>query len=272
MIKRIVIIVFLGLIAISIYGIWSALNYRTTVRDQRQTAKAPQTSITIIPGWNDKQVGAYLQNKGIVSSQDFLSAANNFDISEYSDFLPAEAKGNLEGFLFPDTYFIPAGPQASTTISNIVIEKALDNFGQKVTDTMREQAASNGITFYQAMTLASIVEKEAGSDEDKATIAGIFYNRLRAGMPLQSDATVSYITGNADVSTTDTQINSPYNTFTNKGLPPAPICNPSLSSIQAALYPVSSNYLYFLTDPATGRAIYAVTYQEHLQNKAKYLK
>jgi UPF0755 protein len=92
-------------------------------------------------------------------------------------------------------------------------------------------------------------------------------------MPLQSDATVNFITGNntPSVSIADTKIDSPYNTYLYKGLPPGPICNPSLSSLMAAIYPTSTNYLYFLTDPSTGKAIFATTFQEQLANQAKYL-
>jgi UPF0755 protein len=100
----------------------------------------------------------------------------------------------------------------------------------------------------------------------------VFYNRLKAGMPLESDATVSFVTGTSPISTADTQIDSPYNTYKYKGLPPGPICNPGLNSILAALYPTASDYLYFLTIPQTGRAVFAQTYDEHLKNKAEYLK
>ena len=138
---------------------------------------------------------------------------------------------------------------------------------------MLVQAQSRGMSLYQIITLASIIEKEAGGNQDdRKMIAGVFYNRLKAGMPLQSDATVSFVTGRSPVTSNDAQTDSPYNTYKYKGLPPGPICNPGLNSILAALYPTDSNNFYFLTIPQTGKAVFAVTYQDHLKNKAEYLK
>jgi UPF0755 protein len=158
-------------------------------------------------------------------------------------------------------------------IGNIIIEKALDNFSKKITPEMLQQAQTQGMSLYQIITLASIIEKEAGgSQDDRKTIAGVFYNRLKIDMPLQSDATISFVTGRSPITSDDTQINSPYNTYKYKGLPPGPICNPSLNSIMAALYPTASNYFYFLTIPQTGQAVFAQTIDEHNKNKAQYLK
>jgi len=273
MIKKLLISFFLVLAAIGAVGLYGALKYRDELRQARQTAKAPQNSITFLEGWNNTDIGGYLQKQGIVSSADFLLAIKNFDTSAYDSFLPKEAKGNLEGFLFPDTYFIPKNPPAGQSLSDIIISKALDNFSQKITPAMKQQAASKGLSLYQIMTLASILEKESGANQDdKKTIAGVFYNRLGAGMPLQSDATVSFTVGHSPITGDDILVDSPYNTYKYKGLPPGPICNPGLNSIMAALYPTDSNYFYFLTIPETGRAVFAVTYEDHLKNKAKYLK
>jgi len=143
-----------------------------------------------------------------------------------------------------------------TRQANEVIKKMLDNFSTKFTADMQQQAAKQKLTVYQTITLASIIEKESGRAEDKAAISGVFYNRLNANMPLQSDATVAF----------SQQESLPaYNTYNNTGLPPGPICNPSLSSIQAALYPTAGDYFYFLTDPKTGHAVFAKTYDEHLK-------
>lgn len=273
MIKKLLICFVLTVAVIGAVGLYGALKYRAQLRQQRQIAKAPQTSITFLEGWSNREIADYLQKQGIVSSSDFLSAVKNFDTIEYDSFLPKDTKGNLEGFLFPDTYFIPKTAPAGENISNIIIAKALDNFSQKVTPAIRQQAAQKGMSLYQIMALASILEKESGANQDdEKTIAGIFYNRLNAGMALQSDATVSYVTGRSPVTAADIAVDSPYNTYQNKGLPPGPICNPGLNSIMAALNPTDSNYFYFLTIPDTGRAVFAITYEDHLKNKAKYLK
>jgi len=131
------------------------------------------------------------------------------------------------------------------------------------------------MSVFDIVTLASIVEKESGaSQQDREIIAGIFYNRLNAGMALESDATVNYVTKKKTpaISQADTQLDSPYNTYKYPGLPPGPISNPSLGSLMAALYPQKTDYVYFLTDPKTDRAVFAKTYDEHLANKQKYLK
>ncbi len=260
-------------------GIYGALKYRAQIRQARQTAKAPQTSITLLPGWNNQQIADYLQKNNIVSAADFLSAEKSFNLSVfnmsyYPNLTSKPAAADLQGFIFPDTYFIPAAAPSGTNISDIIIEKALDNFSQKITPQIIDQAQSQGLDLYQLITLASIIEKETGaSQDDKRIVAGIFYNRLNAGMPLQSDATVEYALGqsNSHTSDQDTQVNSPYNTYLHNGLPPGPICNPSLASIMAAADPIQTSYFYFLTDPKTGQAIYAQTYQEQRQNQQKYL-
>ncbi len=275
MAKKILIVTSIFFLAILAVGLYSSYQAREAAIKARQNAKAPDTSITLLEGWTNRQIASYLQSKNIAPSQDFLDAAAafSFSTSTYPFLSGKPAKAGLEGFIFPDTYFIPAGPQATKSISNAIISKSLDNFSKKVTPQMQLQANALGYNIYQIVTLASIIEKESGGDEnEKKIIAGIFYNRLKTGMPLESDATISYITGHADVSQADKQIISPYNTYLNKGLPFGPICNPSLSSITAALYPTASDYLYFLTVPGTGQAVYAQTYDEHLANKAKYLK
>ena len=273
MVKKFLISFIIVLIFLGGLGFYGALKYRQSLRQVRTTAKALETSVTFIEGWSDQQIGDYLEKNGIVKSADFLLAVKSFDYSSYPILSTIPKGQGLEGFIFPDTYFIPANNPSSTEISNIIVKKALDNFSQKITPGMLAQAQAQGMNLYQIITLASILEKESGpSQSDKQIISGIFYNRLKVGIPMQSDATVSYITHNPRVSDADTQINSPYNTYKFKGLPPGPISNPSLSSIMAALYPTQTNYLYFLTDPKTGQAYFATTYAEHLTNKQKYLK
>ncbi|MDR3502499.1 MAG: endolytic transglycosylase MltG [Legionella sp.] len=260
MIKKLLIIAVLCLIILGGFSLYQAFLYRRDTRNQRLNAKAPQTSITLVEGWTNRQIADYLQNKGIISSSVFLADTKDFDVSDYPILKSKPAGQSLEGFIFPDTYFIP---QTGQNIGQIIIQKALDNFSKKISPQMQAKAAASGQNLYQIITLASIVEKEAGRDQDKPAIAGVFYNRLKSNMALQSDATVAY-----------SQLeNLPeYNTYNNTGLPPGPISNPSLTSIQAALNPESTDYFYFLTDPKTGQAIFARTYDEHLKNKAEYLK
>lgn len=144
---------------------------------------------------------------------------------------------------------------------------------KKYTPEMRDKTKELGFSIHEILTLSSIIEKEVSSDEDRAIVSGIFHKRLKVGMGLQSDATVNYATGKGETrpSYDDISVDSPYNTYKYRGLPPGPISNPSLSAIRAALAPKESPYLYFLTTEE-GKVIYSRTYEEHIIAKRKYLK
>ncbi len=139
---------------------------------------------------------------------------------------------------------------------------------------MLEKIKEQNKTVHEIITLASIIEKEVRSEKDMALVAGILLKRLEIGMPLEVDSTINYITGKNDpsVQSVDLQINSPYNTYKNYGLPPGPISNPGLASIKAAVYPEESDYLFYLNRQDTGETIFSKNYDEHLTNKYKYLK
>jgi UPF0755 protein len=166
---------------------------------------------------------------------------------------------SLEGYLFPDTYFVSLGLS-----SEKIIEIMLDNFESKVTPEMRNK---------NIIIMASLLEKEAAKTEDRKIISGILWKRLDAGMPLQVDAVFPYIIGKYSLQLTleDLKTDSPYNTYLYKGLPPGPIANPGLDSIQAALNPTESKYWYYLSDKR-GNIYFSASYEEHLIKKAKYLR
>jgi UPF0755 protein len=138
---------------------------------------------------------------------------------------------------------------------------------------LREEIKRQNKSVFEVIILASIIEKEAKFPEDMKKIAGVFQNRLNAGKPLESDATINYITGSGRAQSTfeDLQIDSPYNTYKYPGLPPGPISNPGMGAIRAAIYPEMNDYLYFLTK-RDGKAVFSRTLEEHLENKRKYLK
>lgn len=171
-----------------------------------------------------------------------------------------------EGKLFPETYlFAPFAPLEE-------ILRAIDAEYEKRILPYRAQIAASGKTELEILTIASILEREVPIKEDMKKVSGIIYNRLKIGMPLQMDSTLGYFTGKASLQLTldDLKLESPYNTYINKGLPPAPIGNPGEVSIDAALHPDSHSYIFFLSD-ATGLNHYAKTYGEHLANRKKYL-
>lgn len=182
-----------------------------------------------------------------------------------SDFLFL-AKGK-EGYLFPDTYFFSRNASVPE-----IIQKLEENF-QKKTGSLKARILASGRAEREIITMASIIEKEADNATDRRLISGIFWRRIRIKMPLQSCATLGYVTGKGSLELTEDELklDSPYNTYINPNLPPTPISNPGLDSILAALEPKESNYLYFLND-TSGKIHYAATYAEHLANRAKYIQ
>ncbi|MBI3120419.1 MAG: endolytic transglycosylase MltG [Candidatus Kerfeldbacteria bacterium] len=229
--------------------------------------------ITLIEGWTAREMDAYLADVGLFEPGEFLRMAEVKDTNsilpgqEYAFLSDKPKSATLEGYLFPDTYRV-----FPDTKPEEVIEKMLENFDTKVTEEMRASVQSQDRTLFDVVTLASIIEREVQSYEDKRNVADVFLKRLRDGIPLQSDATVNYVTGKNTTrpSTTDLQVDSPYNTYQFKGLPPGPISNPGLDSIRAAIYPEENPYYFFLTTKDND-VIFSKTLEEHNQNKARYL-
>ncbi len=206
--------------------------------------------ITIIEGWNLRDIGWYFENKGMFQAEEL------YEMTE------------LEGYLFPDTYQINREANLEE-----IIKKMTDNFNKKLTPELREDIQKQGKTVSEIVIIASLLEKEVQTLEDKKIVAGILLNRLQIEMPLQIDATITYITKKQtiNISKKDTQIDSPYNTYKYKGLPLGPICNPGIESIKAAIYPHLNSYWYYLSTPE-GETIFSKTLEEHNIAKAKYLK
>ena len=174
--------------------------------------------------------------------------------------------GAQEGYLFPDTYlFSPSADPAS------IVKDMHANFDEKIAPLMNDIRAS-GHTVADIVTMASLIEKEARDETDRRMVAGILWNRVRLGMPLQVDAVFGYINGRDTYSPSlaDLKVDSPYNTYLHPGLPPGPICNPGLDAIDAAIHPTKTGYLYYLTGK-DGKMHYAATYAGHQANLRKYL-
>lgn len=177
-----------------------------------------------------------------------------------------DAARNKEGYLFPDTYFFMPGDDVDSILS------VFSNSFHTRINKVQAQITAYGKPLNEVLTMASILEKEASDAESRKIIAGILWNRIKIGMPLQVDATFPYYLGRNTFQVTldDLRTDHPYNTYTNKGLPPGPIGNPGLSSIVAAVTPTKSNYIFFLSD-LDGNFHYCATYECHLANKRKYL-
>lgn len=174
---------------------------------------------------------------------------------------------DMEGFLFPDTYFIE-----EEDTSEILVEKMFNNFLRYVNDDLRSEIERQEKNLFNVITMASIIEREAKTEEDRKIVSGIFWQRIADDHALQSCATLAYFLGidKPQFSYEDTQTDSPYNTYLNNGLPPGPICNPGIESIKAAIYPTQTDYYYFLSNPENGEMIYSKTIDEHNQNKVRY--
>jgi UPF0755 protein len=237
--------------------------------DTIHQGKTIQIKLTIIEGWNLKDVADYLEKLKVVNKDSFLKKTKNFKSDQSFSFLkdkPDEA--DLEGYLFPDTYFVPYGISEDS-----IIEIMLSNFDNKLSDNLKKELKNQEKTIFEAIIIASLIEKEVRTLEDKKLVSGIIQKRLKIGMPLQIDATISYITGKKTVriSISETQIDSPYNTYRYRGLPIGPICNPGLESIKAAIFPQESEYLFYLSKP-DGETVFSKTLEEHNIAKNKYLK
>ncbi|HEY4565630.1 endolytic transglycosylase MltG [Planococcaceae bacterium Storch 2/2-2] len=183
------------------------------------------------------------------------------------DVLAEDIKTPLEGYLFPATYpFYEENPPIEEMV-DVMLAAMADNLAAYLADWNE-----SGRSVHELLTFASLLEKEATATTDRETIASVFYNRIAEDMPLQTDPTVLYSLGKHKdrVLYKDLEVEDPYNTYLNKGLPPGPIAAPGASSIEASVYPAETNYLYFLADK-DGNNHFAHTYDEHLQNEAEYI-
>lgn len=229
--------------------------------------KEEYIKITFPEGWTAKKMAERLSENGL-DGEEFLKIVQNpEEIKQKYAIINDKNIKTLEGFLFPDTYFF----KPETTAENIV-SKMLDNFTNKITPEIQNAIKGQNKNLYEIITMASIIEKEVNSSEDRKIVSGIFWSRIKIGQALQSCATLAFVLGEnkKQYSFADTRVNSPYNTYINKGLTPGPISNPGISSITAAVYPQDSNYNYFLSDPETGKTIFSKTLEEHNTNKDKY--
>ncbi|MDO8486399.1 MAG: endolytic transglycosylase MltG [Candidatus Staskawiczbacteria bacterium] len=224
--------------------------------------------ITIVEGWDIKDIEKYFVDEKISSLEDFREALKKDYSGEFSFLKEKPSNVGIEGYLFPDTYNISLGTKADD-----VVRLMLSNFNKKLNDGLRQQIVSQNKTIFEVITMASIIEKEVKTMDDKKIVSGILWKRLDVGMPLQVDATINYITNKNDSGATikDTKIDSPYNTYKYKGLPKGPISNPGMDSILAAIYPTKTKYWYYLSG-FDGQTIFSETFAEHNMAVLKYLK
>jgi len=245
------------------YELTTKLDYRALIKNmQVGTESMLVTTLTFPEGFTMAQIFARLEENEICSAKDLYAAAESFNY-RYT-FLENAEPGDavrLEGFIFPNTYDFYQGEQASS-----VLNKFLQALHYQITADMWLQCENLGITFREAVIIASMIEKEAANDEERAKIASVIYNRIAADMTLGIDATILYAHPEhvgVNIPQSILSDDSPYNTSIHKGLPPTPICNPGIASINAALMPESTGYYFYALDTETGTHRFFTNYDDH---------
>ncbi|MCL4528891.1 MAG: endolytic transglycosylase MltG [Chloroflexi bacterium] len=233
-----------------------------------QDATPADITFVVLPGWRMEEISLSLPTSGLnITPTDFMKAASG--PRPGFDFLVGVR--SMEGFLYPDTYTLPR----VTTVDQL-LDALVRNFALHLTSDLSDGFSRQGLSVYQAVTLASIVERETMHPEEMPMIASVYLNRLKIGMNLDADPTVQYALGYNSIQQTwwtnplsadDLKFASPYNTYLNPGLPPTPISNPGLDALRAVASPADTNYYYFQAKcDGSGYHVFAKTFQEHLQN------
>jgi UPF0755 protein len=238
-----------------------------------QKANFEEVVITIPEGWRAEQVAEHLTQQNIMDGSLFLATVRQGTGVDHPLLADRPAGASYEGYLFPDTYRLPIKATPEDLIGRMV-----ENMASKIPPNALDLAAGRGYSFYEILTIASIVEREAVIPDERPSIASVYLNRLAEGMYLQADPTVQYAMGyqtdsgqwwKTPVTLEEySQVNSPYNTYMNPGLPPGPIASPGASSINATLQPAETTYLFFMGCGGEGAHLFAVDFATHEANVA----
>ncbi|MBI5421888.1 endolytic transglycosylase MltG [Candidatus Peregrinibacteria bacterium] len=226
--------------------------------------KSAELAVTLLEGWTARQIGDYLESLGLTTADNFVKCVETCTFK--STILPI--KGSIEGYLYPDTYFVDAGSYSDEAF----ISRLVGTLESKLTAEDLKAIKDGQHSLQDVIKMASIVEREERDDAERPTIAGILWKRFDNGIGLGADATILYALGRTKGGLTydELQTDSPYNTRKYRGLPPTPISNPHISSIRSAIYPKASSYLYYLHG-SDGQVHYGKTLEEHNENKRRYL-
>lgn len=224
--------------------------------------------ITLPEGLTLKEIAVKLDEAGIVSATDFTFDARVEKYRSKFEFLTDVPNGTLEGYLFPDTYKF-----FKNTSSDEVISRMLERFDEQFKIASKETSGLGAHKLHEIVTMASIIEREVRTPEDRRIVSGILWSRIEHGVALAADATIRYALNNwsKPLTIADLKINSPYNSRTNAGLPPGPIGNPGLDTLKASMDPTETDYFYYLS-AKDGKTIFSKTLEEHNANVQKYLK
>lgn len=254
------------------YAFSKSMSVSEIINDMVNGKTTGQT-FTVTEGMSMEKIATMLSKQGICTKKQFYAAASKKDFENYkfSKYLSSSTSANrLEGFLYPDTYEV-----AMDATAKDVIKTMLSNFDNKITDKYYKKAKARGTNIYKIITTASIVQREAGTSDDMPKVASVIYNRLDKDMYLQMDSILSYITNEDKViaSYSDTNIDSDYNPYKNKGLPPGPICSPGTDAIDAALEPADTEYIYFVdSEKLDGTLNFSTNEKQFFKDKAAFEK
>lgn len=252
------------------YHISQSMSAEEILRDLVDGDDYRGKKIIIPEGFELSQIANRLEENGIVSKAEFLEETSMVEkYRQRYEFLSGMEQPNLEGYLYPDTYFFEKDSSAE-----LIVSQMLDTFSKNYEKELKPLIGSDTLNIAEAVILGSIIEKEAVLEEDRPLISSVFHNRLQKNMRLQSDATVQYALDERTkrVLYKDLEVESPYNTYKIYGLPIGAIANPRVSSIVAALRPEHTDYLFFLTkSDGSGEQVYSRTFEEHKENKEKYI-
>lgn len=260
----------------SVPDIIGAITVEGTGAEGETPEEAPvPIEVTLVEGQRAEEFAQVLEEAGLEGgAQAFMAAVNDPGNREQWDFLEDLPEGrNVEGYIFPDTYMF-----GSNATADEVLDIMLGNFDARFTPEMRQQVETSGRSIHEMVTVASIVEREARVPEERPQVAAVYLNRLQQGMQLQADPTTQYAVGSPENwwprQLTDEQLafDSPYNTYIAEGLPPGPISNPGLASLQAAAEPAQVDFLFFVaTQDEAGTHVFTNNYEEHQQNICTYI-
>lgn len=234
------------------------MSYREVAFELSTAGNSDTVSVVIPEGYELRLIAQAYAKTGIVTAGEFMKAASEVPVESYG-FL-TKGLDDLEGYLFPATYDVAINSTAETIVDNM-----LEAFANVYTDEHIKKAKELGMSTHDIITLASIIEREAANEAEHKKVAGVFYNRIKDGMKLQSCATVQYILKERKpvLSIADTEIDSPYNTYMYEGLPPGPIASPGKSAIDAALWPEEHDYYYFVAKSDGSGHVFSKTFEEH---------
>jgi UPF0755 protein len=251
-----------------VYDLTTGMSYREVVDRLREGPPVAYYTLAVPEGWTIAQIAKRVEEKSGIPAAEFERLANTGAAQFEFPFLADNETGSLQGYLFPKTYRVKVGSSAAEVIAIMLGQFAKETAGLDMTF-----ARSRDLDMHDVVTIASIIEREARVDKDRPLISSVIYNRLKKGMLLEICATVQFVVGNKPrLLYKDLQVESPYNTYMNKGLPPGPISSPGLASLTAAVAPAETGYLFYVLTHKDGSHSFSTTVAEHNRYKAQAAK